>query len=100
MAFVAGLLPGLLLGVAIGLVGTVIVRHSRPLLKALVKGGVLVADGLGIVWGKLRAQFGALVAEARSELARPSGAGSQASAWSKDETEPPAPAGRLGGPYS
>jgi len=72
--FLAGLLPGVLVGVVIGLVGTVVARHSRPVLKALVKVGLLLGDGLRIVLRAIRARLDELVVEARADLAKPKAA--------------------------
>lgn len=93
MGFFAGLLPGLLLGVLIGFSVTTIARHARELAKALVKGGLVLADALARLGRALRARFGALVAEARSDLDK--------SAELDDSRPPPRrqPPRGFGGPF-
>jgi hypothetical protein len=63
--------PSLLVGAAIGLAGPPVLKLGRPVLKTVVKAGVLLANQVGETVGEAREQFSDLVAEARSELAKP-----------------------------
>ena len=94
MSFIAGLLPGLLIGVVIGFTVTTIARHAREVAKALVKGALLVGDGLSELGRRLGAHLGELVAEARSDLERPDELGD---AIPPPRNEPPTH--RFGGPF-
>lgn len=69
MQFLLGLLPGLFIGIALGLTGSIIGRHARPVTKGLVKAGIVLGGALGKVFAASRRRFDALVVEARAELA-------------------------------
>ena len=83
MQFFWGLLPGLLIGIALGLTGTAIARHTRPVAKVLVKAAIVTGAALGKLLARARARFAGLVAEARAELAQAAGP--------KDAEPPPGP---------
>jgi len=70
MRFLGGLLPGLFIGIALGLSGTAIARHARLVAKVLVKAGIVAGAAVGRLFRGVRVRFAALVAEARAELAQ------------------------------
>jgi|GEM_PF-2265273 NhaP-type Na+/H+ or K+/H+ antiporter len=70
MRFLVGLLPGLLIGIALGLTGTALVRHARPVAKALVKASIVTGSALGALVARARGRVAVLISEARAELAQ------------------------------
>lgn len=70
MQFLLGLLPGLFIGIALGLTGSIIGRNARPVVKGLVKAGIVVGGALAKLFAAARVRFVALVAEARADLAK------------------------------
>ncbi|MGQ9680950.1 MAG: DUF5132 domain-containing protein [Anaerolineae bacterium] len=63
--------PGLAIGAGTVVVGSTLFRRARPVIKTVVKAGMILATRVRHTVAETQEQFGDLIAEARSELSKP-----------------------------
>lgn len=82
-------IPGLLIGAVGAALMPVALKHGRPVIKTIIKTGILVTDSVMESLAEAGEQFSDLVAEARAELAEGATAEAAGSAYTDKTSEPP-----------